>query len=246
MVKSSNAGKDTKEEGHLPMHVAVIMDGNGRWAKKRGFARSMGHAAGGRTFRDIATYLNELGVKYYSVFAFSTENWKRPTEEVNAIMGLFRKYLIDAVEEILKNNISIKIMGDQSAFSSEILRLAENVDRLSKNSTGLQINVHINYGSRSEIVMAAKKIAADVKSGALLAENINEQTLSDYLYTKGISDPDLIIRTGGEMRVSNFLLWQGAYSEYYFTDVLWPDFDRAEMDKALEAYARRTRRFGGI
>ena len=223
----------------LPRHVAIIMDGNGRWAKKRGLIRTAGHAAGAENFRRITNYLAELGVSYFTVYAFSTENWKRSVSEVTAIMSLFKKYLAEAINTIEKRGISLRVLGDVSALSPDIRALIERTNELSDRVHGMQANLCINYGGRDEIIHAIKAWEADPVRGEL-----SEETFSKYLYTAGMPDPDLVIRPSGEYRLSNFLLWQCAYSEFYFTDTLWPDFDETEMDKALEAYAKRERRFG--
>ena len=223
----------------LPRHIAIIMDGNGRWAKKRGLIRTAGHAAGAENFRRITNYLAELGVSYFTVYAFSTENWKRSVSEVTAIMSLFKKYLAEAINTIEKRGISLRVLGDVSALSPDIRALIERTNELSDRVHGMQANLCINYGGRDEIIHAIKAWEADPVRGEL-----SEETFSKYLYTAGMPDPDLVIRPSGEYRLSNFLLWQCAYSEFYFTDTLWPDFDETEMDKALEAYAKRERRFG--
>ncbi len=230
----------------LPEHIAIIMDGNGRWATSRGLPRTAGHSVGSETFRKIATHCNDIGIRHLTVYAFSTENWKRPKEEVDTIMSLLKKYLLEACESIVADNISLKIVGDTSRLSKEILEIIEKTDELSLNSTGLKVNVCINYGGRDEIVHAAKVLARQVKDGTLSPDSITESMLSDALYTAPTPDPDLIIRPSGEIRTSNFLLWQSAYSEYYFTDVLWPDFDEAELDRAIVSYQSRSRRFGGV
>ncbi|MBO7739546.1 MAG: isoprenyl transferase [Oscillospiraceae bacterium] len=228
----------------LPKHVAIIMDGNGRWAKKRGLPRTAGHSAGAETFRKIATYCKELGMDYLTVYAFSTENWKRPQEEVDAIMKLLEKYLVEAIEKMERDGIRLKILGDTAPLSDKLKELIDRTDRISSELSGFQANICLNYGGRDEIVKAARKYAQEVIEGR--ANDIDEKSFSSYMYSDGIPDPDLIIRPSGEVRTSNFLLWQSAYSEFYFTDVLWPDFDEAELDKALEDYAKRSRRYGGV
>lgn len=230
----------------LPRHIAIIMDGNGRWAKKRGLPRKMGHAAGAETFRRIATYCKNLGVEYLTVYAFSTENWKRSADEVQAIMALFEKYLHEAIDEMERDHIRLKILGEQARISPELRRLIAKTDEISAHYDGFQANVCINYGGRDEIVRAAKKFAALCMEGAMQPEELTEGLFSGLLDTAGIPDPELIIRPSGEIRTSNFLLWQSAYAEYYFTDVLWPDFDEAELKKALLSYQSRNRRFGGV
>jgi undecaprenyl diphosphate synthase len=228
----------------IPKHVAIIMDGNGRWAKKRGLPRTAGHSAGAETFRKIATYCKELGMDYLTVYAFSTENWKRPQEEVDAIMKLLEKYLVEAIEKMERDGIRLKILGDTAPLSDKLKGLIDRTDRISSELSGFQANICLNYGGRDEIVKAARKYAQEVIEGR--ANDIDEKSFSSYMYSDGIPDPDLIIRPSGEVRTSNFLLWQSAYSEFYFTDVLWPDFDEAELDKALEDYAKRSRRYGGV
>lgn len=231
----------------IPRHIAVIMDGNGRWAKKRGLMRSAGHAAGSETFRKIATYCRELGVQYFTVYAFSTENWKRPKEEVDAIMDLFRKYLKEAVETMAKEQVALRFMGDTSVLPEDILQLIRKTDAIADSITsGVTATLCVNYGGRDEIKNAVKRIARDVKNGTLSPDDITERTIEENLYTAHLPDPDLIIRPSGEIRISNFLLWQSAYAEYYFTDVLWPDFSREDLDKAIEEFSKRSRRFGGI
>ena len=231
------------EELRIPRHIAIIMDGNGRWAKKRGLSRTAGHAAGAETFRKIATRCKNLGLEYLTVYAFSTENWKRPPEEVAAIMTLLEKYLLEAIEKMEKEGIRLFIMGDMAPLSPRLRELAELTAEISKKLEGFQVNLCLNYGGRDEIVRAVRKYAQDYKSG--LVGGLDEEGFGRYLYSAGIPDPDLIIRPSGELRLSNFLIWQSAYSELYFTDVLWPDFSEAELDRAIEAYSRRERRFGG-
>ncbi len=238
--KEKNAGQAKV----LPRHIAIIMDGNGRWAKKRGLPRSAGHSAGAETFRKIATYCKNIGVEYLTVYAFSTENWKRPPEEVDAIMRLLEKYLHEAIEKMERDGIRLKILGDTEPLSDKLKALIARTDEISRSITGFQANICLNYGGRDEIVKAARHYAAEVAAGR--ANDMDEQEFSSYMYTKEIPDPDLIIRPSGEVRTSNFLLWQSAYSEYYFTDVLWPDFSERELDKAIESYSGRSRRFGGV
>ena len=230
-----------------PRHIAIIMDGNGRWAKKRGLPRTAGHAAGAETFRSIAYYCRDLGIPYLTVYAFSTENWKRPEEEVSAIMDLLRKYLIEALEKMQKDGFRIRFLGDITALPEELRDLClETVEVGNRVDAKYQINVCLNYGGRDEIIRAAKAWAKEVAEGRVLAEDLTEEAFSRYLDSRGIPDPDLIIRPSGELRLSNFLPWQGAYSEFYFTDELWPDFDAKVLDKALVSYQSRQRRFGGV
>ena len=232
--------KEIKERP-LPEHIAIIMDGNGRWAKKRSLPRTAGHVAGAKTFKNIARYCNKIGLKYLTVYAFSTENWKRPKAEVDSIMNLLRDYLKDA-ENFKSDNIKVKFIGNLDVLDEDIKALMKKDEDGSKDATGLCLNIAINYGGRDEITKAVKKI---VKSGKK-AEDITEQTISDNLYTKGIPDPDFIIRPSGEYRLSNYLIWQSAYAEYWFSDVLWPDFKPKHLEKAIEEFNNRNRRFGGI
>ena len=227
------------DKGRLPRHIAVIMDGNGRWAKKRGLPRTAGHKAGAETFRDIATYCTELGMDYLTVYAFSTENWKRPAEEVSAIMSLLEQYLLEAVDTMERDHIRLRFFGDLSALSPELQALAHRTDDISGHYDGFQANICLNYGGRAEILRAAQLCAA-------AGEDWTEENFSKYLWSAGIPDPELIIRPSGELRLSNFLLWQCAYSEFYFCDTLWPDFTRADLDKAIIDYQKRDRRFGGV
>ena len=229
---------------NLPRHIAIIMDGNGRWAKKRGMPRTAGHAVGAETFRTVATYCKDIGIDYLTVYAFSTENWKRPKEEVDAIMGLLEKYLGESIEKMEKDHIRLKFFGDTAVLSPELRALIERTDAITARLTGFQANVCLNYGGRDEIVRAARAYAEQVKAGA--PNDIDETRFGDLLYSAGIPDPELIIRPGGEQRSSNFLMWQSAYSEYYFTDTLWPDFGPKEINAAIAAYQQRDRRFGGV
>ena len=230
----------------LPRHIAIIMDGNGRWAQKRGLPRTAGHAAGSETFRKIATYCKNLGLDYLTVYAFSTENWKRSADEVRAIMALFDKYLHEAIDEMEADHIRLKILGDLGRISPSLRALIAKTDEISTHYDGFQANICVNYGGRDEIVHAARQFAQDCVDGKARPEDLTETIFGGYLYTAGIPDPELIIRPSGEIRTSNFLPWQSAYSEYYFTDVLWPDFDEAELDRAIAAYQARDRRFGGV
>ncbi len=231
---------------HLPRHVAIIMDGNGRWAKKRGLPRTAGHAAGAETFRSIATYCKEIGMEYLSVYAFSTENWKRPAEEVGAIMGLLKKYLLEAIGKMEKDKVKMKFFGDISVLPDDLRLLCEQTEEISKRYEGCQVNICLNYGGRDEIIRAARAFAADCVAGKADPNHLTEGAFSDYLFSSGIPDPDLVIRPSGELRLSNFLPWQSAYAEFYFTEVLWPDFTKAELHRALSAYQSRSRRFGGV
>lgn len=230
----------------MPKHVGIIMDGNGRWAKKRGLPRSAGHTAGAQVFRKIARYCNNIGIKYLTVYAFSTENWRRPEKEINALMKLFKEYLEEALRDFRDDCIVMRFIGDRSAFSPALLELMEENEEIAKDRDGMVLNIAMNYGGRAELVTAIQNIAGDVKDGRLGADQIDDQLISDYLYTKGQPDPDLIIRPSGEHRTSNFLLWQSAYSEYVIMDVLWPDFTEEHLNQALIEYANRSRRFGGV
>ena len=229
----------------LPRHVAIILDGNGRWAKKRGLPRTAGHSVGSENFRKIATYCKNIGVEYLTVYAFSTENWKRPPEEVRTIMKLLGKYLHEAVDTMARDHIKMKVFGDVSGLPPELQALVARTDEISGHYDGFQANICLNYGGRDEIVQAAKRYARDYAEGRTDGE-LTEERFGSYLYSAGIPDPDLLIRPGGEQRISNFLLWQCAYAEFYFTDVLWPDFDTKELDKAIAVYNSRDRRFGGV
>lgn len=225
----------------LPQHIAIVMDGNGRWAKKRSLPRSAGHVAGAKTFKDIARYCNKIGIRYLTVYAFSTENWKRPKEEVDGIMNLLREYLKDATN-FKSENIKLKFIGDFTPLAPDILELIRKDEMESADATGLQVNIALNYGGRDELVHAIRRL----QENGVKSEEITEAAVSDVLYTAGQPDPDLIIRPGGEYRLSNFLIWQAAYAEYWFTDVLWPDFSSRDIDAAVEEFSRRNRRFGGI
>ena len=223
----------------LPRHIAVIMDGNGRWAKRRKLPRTSGHAVGAETFRSIATYCKEIGIEYLTVYAFSTENWKRSADEVGTIMDLLEKYLHEAIEKMEKDRVKMSFFGDLSVLSPELQELIARTEEISARYDGCQVNICINYGGRSEMIHAVKEL---IKSG----EEPTEESIEKHLYSAGIPDPDLIIRPSGEYRLSNFLLWQCAYSEFYFTDTLWPDFDKAEMNRAIADFQRRSRRFGAV
>ncbi len=230
----------------IPNHVAIILDGNGRWAKKRKMPRNYGHAQGSKVVEKICEDAYRMGIKYLTVYAFSTENWKRPKEEVDALMKLLRNYLETSIGTSKKNNMRVRIIGDISGLSQDIQVKIKELEEASKMNTGLNFQVAINYGSRDEIIRAVKALSKDVLENKVSLENINEELFSQYLDTRGIPEPDLLIRTSGEQRLSNFLLWQMAYTEFYFTDVLWPDFNKDELLKAVEYYSSRTRKFGGI
>ena len=230
----------------LPRHVAIIMDGNGRWAKRRGLPRTAGHAAGADNFRTIATYCKEIGLEYLTVYAFSTENWKRPVEEVSAIMGLLKKYLLEAIGRMERDRVKMRFFGDLSPLSAELRELCLETEEISKRYEGCQVNICLNYGGRDELLRAARAFALDCQEGRADPGHLTEAAFGRYLYSAGVPDPDLVIRPSGEVRISNFLLWQSAYAEFYFTDVLWPDFSKEELHRALAAYQGRSRRFGGV
>lgn len=243
-------GKKKKSEvlsdSTLPVHIGIIMDGNGRWAKKRGLPRKAGHSAGAKTFRKITRYCSDIGIKYLTVYAFSTENWKRPEDEVRSLMKLFKSYLEEALADFKDDSIVVKFIGDKAPFDEDLRNLMIENEESSKDRDGMVLNIAMNYGSRDEIVRAVKNICNDVQSGAVLTENIDEQLISDYLYTSGQPDPDLIIRPSGEYRISNFLLWQSAYTEFVIMNKLWPDFETSDLDEALKIYSQRNRRYGGV
>lgn len=229
----------------IPNHVAIILDGNGRWAKKKGMPRTYGHVKGCENLEKICSVAKELGVKYLTVYAFSTENWKRSKEEVDGLMKLFRNYLKKCIKISQKNNMRVKVIGDVSAFDPDIQESIVKLENFSKDFTELHFQIALNYGSRDEITRAVNRMLEDQKAGKL-ATPVEEETISNYLDTAGIPDPDLMIRTSGELRLSNYLLWQLAYTEFYFTDVPWPDFKRGELVKAIEKYNERDRRYGGV
>ncbi len=235
-----------KKDILIPRHIAIIMDGNGRWAKKRGLPRNAGHKAGAETFRRIAGHCNELGVKYLTVYAFSTENWKRTEEEVGGIMRLLENYLKEALKDMDKNRIRFHMMGDLTRLSPNLQELCREAMEKSRHYTDVQVNFCINYGGRDEIVRAARAFAARVAAGACDADALTEADFENYLDSAGVPDPELVIRPSGEMRISNFLSWQSAYSEFVFMDVLWPDFSGEDLDAAILEFNRRNRRFGGV
>ena len=238
-IKNNAAG------GNVPRHIAIILDGNGRWAKKRGLPRSAGHIAGAETFRKIATYCRDIGMDYLTVYAFSTENWKRPEDEVKGIMILLDKYLKEAIRDMEKKHMKMKVFGDTSMLSPKLQELVKKTEDVASGVEGFQANICLNYGGRAEIIRAAEQYANDVIMGKV-EDGLTEEQFSKYMYSADIPDPDLIIRPGGEQRISNFLLWQCAYSEFYYTDVLWPDFTPEELDKAIAVFNSRDRRFGGV
>ena len=235
-----------KGEASLPRHIGIIMDGNGRWAKKRGLPRTAGHTAGAANFRTITKYASSIGIEYLTVYAFSTENWSRPQEEVSALMGLFKDYLEEALRDFMDENIKVRFIGDVSKFPEELRELIHEVEVASSVKTGMVLNLAMNYGGRSELVRSFKTIAEDIKNGKILPEDITEDIIGNNLYTEGQPDPDLIIRPSGEQRLSNFMLWQSAYSEFVFFDILWPDFKTKHLDEAIERFTSRNRRFGAV
>ena len=231
---------------NLPSHIGIIMDGNGRWAKKRGLPRKAGHRQGAKTFRTITRYCSDIGIKYLTVYAFSTENWKRPQEEVDALMSLFKSYLNEALEDFKDDSIVVKFIGDKSGFNDELRELMIENEESSKDRDGMVLNIAMNYGSRDEIVRAVRNISEDVRNGKISSDDITENLFSNYLYTAGQPDPDLIIRPSGEYRISNFLLWQSAYTEFVIMNKLWPDFQKSDLDEQLKIYTSRNRRYGGV
>ena len=235
----------TKENNKLE-HLAIIMDGNGRWAARRGLPRSMGHRKGAEVVKEITRAAGELGIKYLTLYAFSTENWGRPSREVEALMKLLRDYLQSDLKEVQENNVRIRFIGEREMLDADIVRKMAEIEADTLRNTGMTLCIALSYGSRQEIVNAVKKTAALVKEGDISLNDVDVKLFSDMLYTKDMPDPDLVIRTSGEQRISNYLLWQCAYSELYFCDTLWPDFTRQELDKAIIDYQRRDRRFGGV
>ncbi len=237
------------ENRKIPAHIGIIMDGNGRWAKQRNLPRSEGHKAGAKVFKQICDYAGEIGIKCITFYAFSTENWRRPPEEVQALMDLFREYMGEAQErqeENLQKGMRMHFIGHREGIPDDLNELFDTTEEESKDADKYDVNIAINYGGRLEILDGFKKIAADVKDGKINPEDITEQMISDHLYTAGEPDPDLIIRPSGEYRLSNFLIWQSAYSEFWFSDILWPDFTPADLDKAIDDFNNRNRRFGGV
>ncbi len=230
----------------IPVHLGIIMDGNGRWARRRGLPRRAGHAAGAQVFRKITKACEKRGIGYLTVYAFSTENWKRPPEEVAAIMNLLRDYLKESLADFKRENIRTCFIGDRTPLAPDILALMEEAEASTAHKTGMTLQIALNYGGRDEIVHAVRRIGEEIREGMLSPEQVTEQTLSERMYTAGVPDPDPILRPSGEYRSSNFLLWQSAYAEYVFMDILWPDFTERDLDRALAEYARRNRRFGGV
>ena len=233
-------------ERKIPVHVAIIMDGNGRWARKRGLPRTVGHTQGARTVEQILEDADHMGIRYLTVYAFSTENWSRPDSEVKALMNLLRTYMKTSLAKCARNNVKIRVIGDKSGLDRDLQISIANLEKETETNTGISFQIAINYGSRDEIVRAVRSAAERVRSGELDPSDITEELISDSLDTYGIPDPDLLIRTGGEQRISNFLLWQTAYAELYFSEVAWPDFSKAELEKAVVAFNHRERRYGGL
>ncbi|MCI8428324.1 MAG: isoprenyl transferase [Lachnospira sp.] len=231
---------------NIPAHIAVILDGNGRWAKKRHMPRTYGHKVGSQVVEDMLYIVDEYGVKYFTVYAFSTENWKRSAEEVSILMSILRLYLKDCVKKSMKNNVRCRVIGKREGLSKDIIESICVLEETTKNNTGLNFTIAINYGGRDEITRAVKKIANQIEEGTMSASDITEQIINSNLDTGELPDPDLLIRTSGEERLSNYLPWQLAYTEFYFTDTLWPDFNEEELIKAFEKYNKRERRFGGV
>lgn len=250
-IFKTNKDKNKREElvldkDNMPRHIAIIMDGNGRWAKRRKLPRTMGHKAGVETIRKVIKETHILGIKYLTLYAFSTENWKRPKDEVSALMKLLVEYLRSELQELNKNGVVIKILGDINMLPKDAQSEVKEAMEITKNNTGVVLNIAFNYGGRDEIIRAVKLVSNDVKSGKLSIEDIDEKTLEKYLYTNGTPDPDLIIRPSGEQRISNFLLWQCAYSEFWYSNVCWPDFKEEHLHEAIYDYQHRDRRYGGV
>ena len=230
----------------IPKHVAIILDGNGRWAKAKGMPRKYGHIQGAKTVEDICEVAYNMGIQYLTVYAFSTENWNRPDDEVSALMKLLRNYMVNCKKRANQNNMCVRVIGDKTRLDDDIREKINDLEDATKDNTGLHFQIAINYGGRDELRRAMTDIARDVQAGKVNPEEITEQLIDDYLDTHGIPSPDLLIRTCGEQRISNFLLWQNAYTEFYFADVAWPDFSKEELEKAVVAYNQRDRRYGGL
>jgi len=238
--------KSTVSQRIIPKHIGIVMDGNGRWASKRKLPRTAGHTVGASNFRTITKYASKIGVKYLTMYAFSTENWKRPSEEVGSLMKLFKQYLQEALQDFTEENIKVNFIGDVSKFPPDLQSLIHEVEAESASKTGMVLNLAMNYGGRAEIVHAIQSIAEDIKCGNTKIDDIDESLVSSKLYTTGQPDPELIIRPSGEQRISNFLIWQSAYSEFVYFDILWPDFKTKDLDNAIDIFSSRNRRFGGI
>lgn len=235
-----------EQNTNIPAHVAIILDGNGRWAKAKGMPRNYGHMQGAKAVEDILVDARDMGIKYLTVYAFSTENWSRPEAEVSALMTILRNYLKTSIKKSMKNNVRCRVIGERSLLSEDIQKAIKELEDTTAGNTGLTFTIAINYGSRDEITRAVRKVAKRVEAGELKAEDITEKDIAENLDTNFLPDPDLLIRTCNEQRISNYLLWQCAYTEFYFTPVAWPDFNKAELEKAVEAYAGRNRKFGGL
>ena len=235
-----------EEIKNIPAHVAIILDGNGRWAKEKGMPRNYGHMQGAKAVEDILVDARDIGIKYLTVYAFSTENWSRPEAEVSALMTILRNYLKTSIKKSMKNNVRCRVIGERSALSDDIQAAIEELETATAGNTGLTFTIAINYGSRDEITRAVRKVAERVEKGELKAEDITEKMIADNLDTNFLPDPDLLIRTCNEQRISNYLLWQCAYTEFYYTPVAWPDFNKSELLKAVEAYGQRNRKYGGL
>lgn len=246
LKKRSKTALNGIDINRLPKHIAIIMDGNGRWAKKRGLTRNFGHKEGANTIKKIAAYCDDIGIKYLTVFAFSTENWARPKSEVDTLMSLLFEYLKNAEKEMGGRNISIKVIGDKEGLPIEIQNEIKRVEKSTLKNTGLKLIFAINYGGRDDILHAVKETIKDVNLGKITLDKVDMSTITSNLYTKDLPDPDLLIRSSGEKRISNFLLWQCAYAEFWFTDILWPDFKEKHILEAIEVYQKRNRRFGGV
>jgi undecaprenyl diphosphate synthase len=244
-MNRSNSHPEGQKEGN-PRHIAIIMDGNGRWAKKRGLPRVMGHREGIRSVRAVVEACGELGIEILTLYTFSTENWRRPQEEVSALMKLLLKTIQKEIKDLIRNNVRLTVIGDLSRLPAEAAAGMESAIEDTRSNTGLNLNLALNYGGREELVRAVRGIAAEVRTGTLDPDAITARTVQDHLYTSALPDPDLLVRTSGELRISNFLLWQLAYTEIYVTDVLWPDFRKAELFRAIESYRNRERRFGKV
>lgn len=230
----------------VPRHVAIIMDGNGRWAKKRFLPRNAGHTQGSRRVEEICREAYDLGIRYLTIYAFSTENWSRPEDEVSALLKILRNYLKESIRKATENNMRVRVIGDRSGLDADIRESIERLEEVSAGNTGLNFQIALNYGARDEMIRAMRRMLADFEKGCFEKEQLTQERFASYLDTCDIPDPDLLIRTSGEERISNFLLWQCAYTEFYFPEVLWPDFDKNELRKAVEQYAKRDRRFGGV
>ncbi len=244
--KSDNNDSTEIDKKRLPVHIAIIMDGNGRWAKKRNLPKNFGHKEGGNTLKKVVTYCGNLGIKYLTVYAFSTENWNRPKNEVDALMDLLLDYLTNAEHELSGKNVRIRVIGNIKGLSEKLQKEIARVAKATEKNNGLCLNIAWNYGGRDEIVYAVNEIVKEIDRGGIKAKDIDEKTIGRYMYTAGIPDPDLLIRTSGEQRISNFLLWQCAYTEFWYTDVLWPDFGEEYIKQAVLDYQKRNRRFGGV